>query len=1019
MYNKLYFILAITLLSVAWNSVRKVNTSADAIIAKNAGKEDDRVLFGAIRWDYWNEATMRTSKPTPDRAGTAHENMESKEWSDRLPLYAKVLSEDPYEVDLRADTPEAIDLEIGYAREAGLDYWAFLYYPSDPDMSRCRELYLKSTRKEDVNFCLIVSRWGPEREKTRWEDNIAEIVTQVKYPTYQCVDGGRPLIYLFLWDNKRTPELIWGSIPEAKRAVGQLRKAVIDAGFKDPFLVAMAIRVNEGANYMETLALDGIAAYTTFGGTTYDGLAKSNVAWWEQSKTRKANLILPVNCGWGGPRPSGKDNKQPTPQEFKEHLQSAVTWEREHPELTTTNSILIYAWNEFDEGGFLCPTRGEKEGQRKIDQLRQVVDDQEKSRKIGPLFGTSEDDKTKRQALTHNTQSTVSPNAKMSGVEVHEVKWTEGFWAEKVDLCKRATLPSVEAALLDDHNGAQLINFKIAAGLGQGKNRGTDWSDGDCYKWIEAMAFMFALTGDNELDRKMDYWIGVIAKAQAPDGYISTNIQLDPNKKRWEDVQHHALYNMGHLITAACSHKRATGKDSFLNVAQKVADYLYKVFASRPTELARMDFNPSHMMALVDLYRVTGNRKYLELADIFVTMRGSAPATTEQGRDKNHMGGTDQTQDRVPLRKEDQAVGHAVTGTYLWCGAADLYMETGDSALLTALDRIWKSATLRTYITGGIGSGRIGKSTRGDEVHEAFGSDHELPNRTAYNETCANIGNAMWNWRMLQITGEAKYGDLLETVLYNSMLSSVSTDGKNFFYANPLAWDGRIGWPHQHYTETRWSRLGCYCCPPQVARTIAGLGRWAYSVSSDAVWVHLYSGNKLQTKLPDGSPIALTQQSNYPWDGNVKITITQAPAKPCALKLRIPAWAVRATLTVNGEPVAADPGAYTTVQRKWAAGDVVELDLPLAVRIMKAHPAVEDCHNRVAVLRGPVVYCFERPKDQDAISLPENVRLTPRQENGITILTGKNITLIPYFTWANNGPSFMEVWIPLENKNSQ
>jgi DUF1680 family protein len=612
-----------------------------------------------------------------------------------------------------------------------------------------------------------------------------------------------------------------------------------------------------------------------------------------------------------------------------------------------------------------------------------------------------------------STQAALSPFAKLRGVEVQDVQWTEGFWAEKFDLCRRATLPSVEAALLDERNAALLANLKIAAGLEKGSYRGTDWSDGDCYKWIEAMAHMYAVTRDPELDRKMDYWIGVIAKAQAPDGYISTNIQLDPKKKRWEKVQHHALYNMGHLITAACAHQRATGKDTFLNIARKVADYLYTVFAPRPPELAWMDFNPSQIMALVDLYRVTGNRKYLELADIFITMRGSRPATPEQGRDKRHQGGTDQTQDRVPLRKETQAVGHAVTGTYLWCGAADLYMETGERALLAALERIWQSTRRRTYITGGACALHAGQSTRGDEVHEAFGADYELPNRTAYNETCANIGYAMWNWRMLQITGDAKYADLMETVLYNSGLSPLSADGRHFFYANPLAWDGRDGWPTKHYTGTRWFVHSCYCCPPQVARTIAGLGRWLYSVSPDTVWVHLYAGNKLRTKLPDGSTVALTQQTDYPWDGHVKITITEAPPHPWALKLRIPAWAERAALKVNGKPAAAKPGSYATVRRNWSVGDVVELDLPLAVRVVRPHPKMEDCRGRVAVVRGPVVYCHERPQGQPCVTLPPNVRLTPRRENGVVVLTGENFTLIPYYTWANHGPSFMDVWIPL------
>lgn len=667
---------------------------------------------------------------------------------------------------------------------------------------------------------------------------------------------------------------------------------------------------------------------------------------------------------------------------------------------------------------------------------------------------------------------TVSPHATLQGVPVDAVTWTEGFWRDKFDLCHRAVVPSVEAGLLDERNSEQLINLKIAAGLAPGEYRGTDWSDGDCYKWIEAMAYLYAVTRDPELDRKMDEWIAVIAKAQEPDGYLSTNIQLDPKKKRWELVRHHALYNMGHLITAACAHHQATGKESFLTVAKKLADYLYGVFAPRPPkELARMDFNPSQMMALVDLYRVTGERKYLELADVFITMRGSAPATPEETHTRHHLGGTDQTQDRVPLREETQAVGHAVTGAYLWCGAADLYLETGERALWDALDRVWRSAALRrTYVTGGACAQPTGTSTRGDPVHEAFGGDYQLPHRTAYNETCANIGNAMWNWRMLLATGDAKYADVLETVLYNSALSAVSLDGRGFFYANPLEWDGRSGWPTKHYTESRWFVHSCYCCPPQVARTIAGLGRWAYGVSAGGLWVHLYGGNALKTRLPGDSPVALTQQTGYPWDGAVSIRITQTPEQPWALHLRIPAWAEGAALKVNGKPagIPAKAGTYAKLHRPWSEGDVVELALPLDVRLMEAHPEAEDCKDRVAVARGPVVYCFEALKSQDGermwnegVFLPENASLTPRHDPAlggtvldVRALTGAgraefarshasapaargpdwgdalyrklsprplppagsgtlDVTLVPYFAWANRGPSLMRVWLPL------
>ncbi len=659
-------------------------------------------------------------------------------------------------------------------------------------------------------------------------------------------------------------------------------------------------------------------------------------------------------------------------------------------------------------------------------------------------------------------------------VDVADVRWTEGFWAEKFDLCLREIIPAVERALLDPANSEHLVNFRIAAGLSEGPFRSRDWSDGDCHKWLEALAYAFAVTRDPALDRKMDEWIAVIARGQAPDGYLSTNIQIDPRKDRWQSVQHHALYNMGHLITAACAHHRATGKDSFLKVAVRAADYLHKTFSPRPPELAHMDFNPSQMMALVDLYRATGRRKYLDLADTFVSMRGSRPATAEEGRNPRHRGGTDLTQDRVPLRQETVAVGHAVTAAYLWCGAADLCAETGEAALRDALLRLWKDVTgKRMSITGAVGSLAHGFSTRGDSVHEAFGADYALPNRTVYNETCANVGNAMWNQRMLGLTGDARHADVMETVLYNSMLSAVSLDGGKFFYGNPLAWDGSPKPVGKHQTSVRAHLLDCYCCPPQVARTIAGLGRWAYGVSAGALWTHLYGGNRLDTTLPDGSAVALSQETRYPWEGRVKLTFEKAPGKEMALMLRIPGWAEGASVRVNGRPpgAAIRPAAYLSVRRTWTAGDTVEIEFPLEARLVEAHPRVQECLHRAAVVRGPVVYCLELPANEEngalrsrGLYLPEHARLTPRFEKdllgGVTVLDGRALTreekdrlppgtaadigdgdirlyrplkarlsgtaaegsvdirLIPYFAWANRGVPFMDVWIPLARKES-
>ena len=654
-----------------------------------------------------------------------------------------------------------------------------------------------------------------------------------------------------------------------------------------------------------------------------------------------------------------------------------------------------------------------------------------------------------------------SPHVKLRSVDLGDVRWTGGFWADRFERCRTVTLPAVHEALKDRRNGAVLENFRIAAGLAKGKPAGTNWSDGDCYKFLEAVTCVWGVTGDPKLQQLLDTWIEAIAKAQRADGYISTPVQLDGAKKPWQDRIHHELYNMGHLMTAACVHHRVTGKDTFLAVARKLADYLWGVFSPRPKELAHYGWNPSNIMGLVELYRTTRQARYLELAGIFVDMRGSAP------------GGSDWNQYRVPLRKETEAVGHAVTAAYLWAGAADVCAETGEAALREALERLWEDVTARKmFITGGIGSYQRCTSPRGDPVGEAFSLAYDLPNREAYCETCANIAGAMWNRRMLDLTGEARYADEMERVLYNSMLSAIGVDGKGFFYANPLLHVPSGKRPSGHHGSQRQDRLGCYCCPPQVARTIAQLHGWAYGVGDRAVWVHLYGSSTLRTELPGGAKVRLSQQTNYPWDGEVKLTVDEAPPGELALMLRIPGWAEGASVKVNGRawrgPVR--PGTYVPLRRTWSAGDVVELHLPMPVRLMQAHPKVRDCVGKVAVLRGPVVYCVEIGLAEDnarawkeGIFFPENIRLTPRFEpkllGGLTVLEGDALTfkgrdafvkqtasarppeeadwtgilyrpltprdlprptagtvpvaMIPYYAWANRGVSYMEVWAPL------
>ncbi len=632
-----------------------------------------------------------------------------------------------------------------------------------------------------------------------------------------------------------------------------------------------------------------------------------------------------------------------------------------------------------------------------------------------------------------------SPHVKLKALDANDVRWTGGFWAERFDLVHKTTLPVILEALENPANGAQYTSFLKLTGRG-GDNLNSKvlnwWSDGDVYKTVEAMALAYGATQDAALDRRMDSMISAFAAAQEPDGYISTPIRLK-GAKRWEKLNYHELYNMGHLLTAACIHYRMTGKRSFLDIAVKLADYLYDTFQPRPKELAHFGFNPSNIMGAAELYRTTGNRKYLELAQTFVDMRGSAPR------------GADQNQTRVPLRNETEAVGHAVTAIYLYAGAADVYGETGEKALRDALDRIWEDvATRKMYVTGAVGNLYNGVSRRKDSVHEAFGLDYELPNRFAYTETCANIANAMWNWRMLGLSGDARYGDIMELVLYNSMLSGMGVAGKDFYYANPL---------RRHADELprvirtqdpplRSPSLVCYCCPTNIARTIAGLRGWAYAKSADALWVNLFGSSRVETPLAGGT-MALAQATDYPWDGAVRITVEKAPPREAALMIRIPGWAEGATIQEGGgAPRKVAPGAYAEVRRAWKAGDRVELRLPMEPRLVAANPYVESARNQVAVMRGPVVYALESPDLPPGVRLSEVVlnaggrmeahwekdllggvmvveaqaRVRPEPEwAGMLYRTLRpaperpiTIRLIPYYAWSNRGMSHMSVWIP-------
>lgn len=646
------------------------------------------------------------------------------------------------------------------------------------------------------------------------------------------------------------------------------------------------------------------------------------------------------------------------------------------------------------------------------------------------------------------TNTSLSPHVALRSVNFGDCRWTSGFWAEKTQLSAETIVPHM-GTLLKGDVGHAYNNFKIAAGLQRGEAKGMLWHDGDFYKWMEAVCYHHSLNPDPRVVDELDEIISIIGKAQQPDGYLHTHVQIK-GLERWSLVTNHELYNSGHLLTGACIHHRLTGKSNWLDIAVKHADYLDQVFGPRPESLARFGFNPSQIMALVELYRTTGERRYLELAETFVDMRGSVPMDLHPSVPYWFTG--DQCQMKTPLREETEATGHAVTGMYLYAGAADVYAETGEKALLDALERIWSSAVERKmYLTGGMGQVHHGARDDFNMIHEGFVEDYLMPNSTAYNETCAAIANAMFNWRMLGITGQSKYADVIETVLYNGAMVGVSTDGKEYFYANPL----RMNEGAREYTDdcdctespNREPYIECFCCPPNLARTIAKASGWAYSLTPNGVAVNFYGGNRLDTQLPDGSSLKLTQTTDYPWDGKVTLTVEAGPATPFAIRLRIPGWAKNATLMVNGETVdaPAQPGCYAEVERVWQKGDSVELDLPIETTLVEGHPRIEEVRNQVAIMRGPIVYCIESPDLPDGtdildVHLRRNVELEVDHRTdflgGVTILHGNALlrrdqgggmyrplaqpdwqtcrtTFVPYFAWSNRGQAEMTVFIPV------
>ncbi len=613
------------------------------------------------------------------------------------------------------------------------------------------------------------------------------------------------------------------------------------------------------------------------------------------------------------------------------------------------------------------------------------------------------------------------------------VKVSDSFWGQRLKASREVTIP---LAFSKCEETGRYRNFELAAHPSDTtKVTGYSFDDTDVYKTIEGASYSLQTYPDKQLAHYMDSVLDIVAAAQEPDGYLYTARTMNPKhphewagSKRWEKVEElsHEFYNLGHMVEGAIAHYQATGSRKFLDIAIRYADCVCREIGDGEGQVVRVPGHQIAEMALAKLYLVTGDQKYLDQAKFFLDKRGYTSRKDEY------------SQAHKPVIEQDEAVGHAVRAAYMYAGMADVAALTGDTSYVQAIDRIWDNiVSKKLYITGGIGATNQG---------EAFGKNYELPNMSAYCETCAAIGNVYVNYRLFLLHGDAKYYDVLERTLYNGLISGVSLDGGGFFYPNPLESMG------QHQRQP-W--FGCACCPSNICRFIPSLPGYVYAVKDNQVYVNLFMGNEAELKV-GGKKVSLHQETRYPWDGHVTLTVDKNSAGTFAMKIRIPGWVRNQvvpsdlytysdgkrpgySVKVNGEAVtSALEQGYFTIERKWKKGDRVELQLDMEVRTVKANGKVEADRGRVAVERGPIVYCAEWPdNDFNVLSLLMNqhpqfevvekpdllyglnqiktlVQTLEYDEHGRLLAKDHQLTLIPYYAWAHRGPGNMAVWLPSE-----
>jgi len=597
-----------------------------------------------------------------------------------------------------------------------------------------------------------------------------------------------------------------------------------------------------------------------------------------------------------------------------------------------------------------------------------------------------------------NPVSKTDPTArKITPVDFSRVKINDNFWSPRLKNHVMHTLP-VCIDQIENRTG-RIRNFENAANR-SGEHSGIFYDDSDVYKALEGMAYSLINNPDPELEKKADEWIDKFAAAQEPDGYINTFYTLTGLERRWTNMDKHEMYCAGHMIEAAVAYYKATGKRKLLDVSIRMADHMMEHFGP-----GKRHWVPGHEeieLALIKLYEVTNEEKYLDFAYWLLEERGRGYGSMGDEGTWNPI----YYQDEMPVRELSTINGHAVRAMYLFCGMADVASLKGDTGYIHALDRLWDDVVLsKMYITGGIGSSRH---------NEGFTEPFDLPNYEAYCETCASVGMVLWNSRMHQLTGDSKYIDVLERSLYNGALAGISLNGDLFFYVNPLA-------SHGDHHRREW--YGTACCPSQVSRFLPSIGNYIYSTSKEAVWVNLYIGNSAEVGAGKET-VRLTQETGYPWDGS--ITLTVEPLKSSLrkeIRMRIPGWCKQYSIAVNGEQII-DPqieNGYLVIERKWISGDKITLSLDMPTEIIAADPRVKENIGKRAIQRGPLVYCAEEadnPSFDEVILTPDaeiRERFNSSLLNGVTTIDAirgdKTVRFIPYYAWDNREAGEMKVWI--------